>query len=63
MSSHRARPPDRIRHSWKCTRRAAVVETIRADPSGRPHVVALCFECDLHDLADRIRTEAERQTT
>jgi hypothetical protein len=57
------RPPDRVRHSWRCSRRAAVVETIRADPAGRPFVVSLCTECDQHDLAERLRAEAERKPT
>jgi hypothetical protein len=57
------RPADKIRHSWKCTRRGALVETVRADQAGRPHVVALCVECDGTDLAERIHTEAERRPT
>jgi hypothetical protein len=53
------RPPDRIRHSWKCTRRGPTVETIRADPSGRAHVVLACVECDQTDLAERLREREE----
>jgi hypothetical protein len=55
------RPPDRIRHSWRCTRRAVIVETVRAGETGRSHVVALCVECDGTDLAERLRAEAPEQ--
>jgi hypothetical protein len=37
------RPSDRIRHGWRCTRRAAVVETIRPDLDGTPRVVMCCL--------------------
>jgi hypothetical protein len=57
------RPADRIRHDWRCIRRAPIVETIRADPSGRPHVVALRTECDATDIDARIRDEAQRRPT
>jgi hypothetical protein len=33
------------------------METVRADPAGRPHVVSLCVECDGTDLAERLRDE------
>jgi hypothetical protein len=54
------RPPDRVRHSWRCTRSSPLMETVRADLNGRPHVVSLCVECDGHDLDARIR---ERRST
>jgi hypothetical protein len=54
------RPPDRIRHSWRCTRRAPVVETVVADSTSRNRVVSQCTECGHDDLPERIRAEAER---
>jgi hypothetical protein len=56
-------PPDRIRHGGRCTRRAPLVETARANPAAQPHVVSLCTERDQHDLAARLRDEAERKPT
>jgi hypothetical protein len=53
------RPPDRLRHSWRCTRRSPIVETIRRDPIGRAQIVAMCTECDGTDLDDRLRSERE----
>jgi len=57
------RPPDRVRHSWRCTRRAPVVETVKADRTGRKRVVSMCQECGHDDMPERIRAEAERETT
>ena len=56
------RPPDRIRHSWRCTRRAPIVETIRRDQTDRAHVVSQCTECNADDLVERLRDEARRPT-
>lgn len=53
------RPATRIRHSWKCTRRGATIETVRTDPTGRARIVEQCTECGHDDLLDRIRTEHE----
>jgi hypothetical protein len=63
MTTRPPRPPDRVRHGWQCTRNSPLMETVRADQTGRPRVVALCTECDGTDLAERIRAEAERRPT
>jgi hypothetical protein len=57
------RPPDKIRHDWRCTRRGPVVETIRADPNGQPHIVNLCTECDHDDLGEQIRDQRTGRPT
>jgi hypothetical protein len=49
------RPPDRIRHSWRCTRTGARVEVVRRLPNGEAHIVSCCVECDADDLVDRLR--------
>ena len=56
-------PINRIRHGWRCTSTGPVVETIRADTAGRPHVVLMSVECDGHDLDARIRDEGGRKPT
>lgn len=48
------RPGRRIRHSWRCTRRAPVVETTRRAGDGRLYVVEHCTECERDDLAERL---------
>ena len=53
-------PPDRVRHSWRCTRRAPVVETVKPDSTGRKRVVSHCTECGHDDMPDRICAEAAR---
>jgi hypothetical protein len=63
MTTRPPRPPDRVRHGWQCTRNSPLMETVRADQTGRPRVVALCTECDGTDLAERLRDEAERKPT
>jgi hypothetical protein len=55
------RPPDRVRHGWRCTRRGVVVETIRRDQLNIAQIVTQCLECNGDDLTDRLR--AERETT
>jgi hypothetical protein len=50
-------PLDRVRNSWRCTRSSPLKETVRAEPACRPHVVALCVECDGTDLAERLCDE------
>ena len=52
------RPPDRIRHSWRCVRRGPVVETVVADSTGRKRVVSQCAECGHDDMVERIAAEA-----
>ena len=53
------RPPDRVRHSWRCTRRGALVETVRTDAAGLARVVTMCQEwcqeCGATDLLARLR--------
>jgi hypothetical protein len=56
------RPPDRVRHSWRCTRRAPVVETVKADSTGRKRVVSMCQECGHDDLPERILAERQEHT-
>jgi hypothetical protein len=54
------RPPDRVVHSWRCTRRSPVVETVKPDSTGRKRVVSQCTECGHDDMPERIRAEADR---
>ena len=56
------RPRDYIRHSWRCTRTGALVETVRRLPDGTPLVVMRCVECEADDLAERLRAEREEST-
>lgn len=51
-------PSDRVRHSWRCTRRAPVVETVKPDSTGRKRIVSHCIECGHDDMPDWIRAEA-----
>jgi hypothetical protein len=55
------RPLDRIRHSWRCTRTGARVETVRRLPTGDALVVLRCVECEADDLADRVREQARQE--
>jgi len=52
-------PPDRVQHSWRCTRRGALVEAVKQDVLGHGHVVSRCVECDGDDMADRLQHERE----
>jgi hypothetical protein len=56
------RPPDRIRHGWRCTRTGARVETVRRLPFGEALVVLRCVECEADDLVERLRAEREEST-
>ena len=42
-------------HSFRCTREAAIVETVRADPFGKRWTVAQCVRCEGSDLTHRMR--------
>ena len=55
------RPADKVRHGWRCIRSSPLMETVRADLDGRPHVVLMCVECDGTDLDARVRDEGERR--
>ena len=52
------RPPSRVRHGWQCVQRGPLVETVRTDALGRPHIVEMCSECEATDLAARVTAEA-----
>ena len=56
------RPPSRVRHTWRCTRRGALVETVKEDATGRARVVAMCQECGGSDVLDRIHAERREST-
>lgn len=51
----RDRRGSHVQHSWRCPRRAAIVETVRKDPTGRGWVVDMCQACGGTDLAHRQR--------
>jgi hypothetical protein len=53
------RPRSRVKHTWRCTQRGALVETVHTDATGRARVCEQCTECGGTDLLDRIRTEHE----
>jgi hypothetical protein len=55
-------PPTRVKHTWRCTQRSVLVETVRTDALGRGHVVLMCQQCGGDDLADRLRAEREATT-
>ena len=44
-----------VQHSWRCDRRATILETVRTDATGRRWVVAVCAGCDGSDLTWRMR--------
>ena len=50
------RPPDRVRHSWRCTRRGPLLETAKTDATGRARVCQMWAECGGDDLAARCRS-------
>jgi hypothetical protein len=52
------RPPNRVRHSWRC-RVGPYDEELRELPNRQALVVTVCEECGGTDLLDRIRTEHE----
>jgi hypothetical protein len=48
------RPPDRVHHSWRCTRRSPLTEGTRIAPDGREITVSVCTGCGSDDLAHRL---------
>ena len=56
------KPPSRVRHSWRCTRRGPVLKTVRTDPIGQARVCEQCVECGGSDLEHRLSAEREEST-
>jgi hypothetical protein len=55
----RPRPGSKIVHSWRCDRKAAIVETTKRDPAGRLRVVFRCQGCGHDDMAERLLTRSD----
>ena len=36
------RPPSRVRHTWRCLRRGALVEVVKEDATGHARIVEQC---------------------
>lgn len=49
------KPPSKVRHSWRCSRQAPVVETMKPHPTtGQMIVVSQCQGCGCDDMDSRL---------